>query len=126
MFRWLSPIAGVALIVLALADIFLTVLYARIGTAFFTEALGAGLWKAFKRVAPRFPRHRDKILSFCGPVLLLVAVVAWIAALICGFALVLAQTREVDRLQRPEHAHPHRLRQRDVLQRLVPDDGVRR
>jgi len=43
MLRWLSPNVGVALVVLALTDVFLTVLYVRIGTAFFTEALGAGL-----------------------------------------------------------------------------------
>jgi len=88
MFHWLSPVAGVVLVALALLDVFLTVLYARIGTAFFTEALGSLLWKVFKAVAPRVPRHRDKILSFCGPVLLVVAVVTWVSALIAGFALV--------------------------------------
>jgi hypothetical protein len=88
MYRWLSPIAGTALVTLALVDIFQTVLYARIGTALFTEAMGAGLWALFKRVAPRFPRHRDKILSFCGPVLLVFAVAVWVTALAIGFALI--------------------------------------
>jgi hypothetical protein len=88
MFRWASQLAGVALVVVALADIFLTVLYARIGWAFLIESLGAGLWRLFKAVAPRFGRRRDVILSFCGPAVLVCAVAVWVTLLACGFALV--------------------------------------
>ena len=89
MLRWLAQGLGAALVALALLDIFLTVLYARIGTAFLTEALGAGVWKLSKAVAPRFPnRWRDRILSFCGPVVLVLAVSTWLTMLVCGFALV--------------------------------------
>jgi hypothetical protein len=89
MFRWLSPIGGVALVVVALADIFLTVLYARIGWAFLIESLGALMWRLFKSVAPRFGRHRDQVLSFCGPTVLVGAVALWITMLVCGFALII-------------------------------------
>ena len=88
MFRWLAPLAGVALVLVALADIFLTVLYARIGVAFLTDFLGAKMWALFKAVAPLFPRFRNGILSFCGPVVLVVAVTLWVSMLACGFALV--------------------------------------
>ena len=86
--RWLSPVLGVSLIVFALADVFLTVLYARIGAAFLTEALGAWLWRVFKKLAPLVPRYRGGILSFCGPVVLLLAVSIWVTMLIVGFGLI--------------------------------------
>jgi hypothetical protein len=88
MLRWLSPIGGGALALVALADIFLTVLYARIGWAFLIETLGACLWRLFKRVAPGFGRYRDQVLSFCGPTVLVCAVALWVTMLICGFALI--------------------------------------
>jgi len=85
----LAPLFGAALIVVALADVFLTVLYARIGFAILTEALGAGLWKLFKLVAPRFRSYRDTVLSFCGPVLLVAAVTIWVGMIACGCALII-------------------------------------
>jgi hypothetical protein len=88
MLRWASQVVGVLLVVAALADVFLTVLYARIGAAFLTEALGAWLWRLFKWVAPRFGRYRDSILSFCGPIVLVLAVTIWVTMLILGFALI--------------------------------------
>jgi hypothetical protein len=87
-FRWLAPMAGLALVATALADIFLTVLYARIGVAFITDWLGAQTWNLFKVVAPLVPRFRNGILSFCGPTVLVVAVTLWACMLVCGFGLI--------------------------------------
>ena len=88
MFRWLAPFAGVALIAVALADVFLTVLYARIGAAFLADFLGAKMWKLFKAVAPLFGRFRNAVLSFCGPSVLVVVVTIWASLLVGGFGLI--------------------------------------
>src|SRR3954453_24010492 len=88
MLRWLSPIGGAALAPVAPPDIFLTVLYARIGWAFLIETLGACLWRLFKSVAPRFGRVRDEVLSYCGPTVLVCAVPLWLPILVCGFGLI--------------------------------------
>ena len=46
--RWVEPILGVPLMLVVLADVFLTVLYARMGTAILSERLGRPIWLAFR------------------------------------------------------------------------------
>ncbi|MBW8856308.1 MAG: hypothetical protein JF604_18735 [Bradyrhizobium sp.] len=41
--RWIEPVLGVPLMLVVLADVFLTVLYARMGTAILSERLGRAL-----------------------------------------------------------------------------------
>ena len=66
--RWLVQILGAALVVAALADIFLTVLYARSGIGVISHRLSRWNWQLFRRVAAPFPpKTRDAILTFGGP-----------------------------------------------------------
>jgi hypothetical protein len=80
---------GALLIVLALLDVFLTVLYARLGTGIISDRLARGMWWLFRVVARPTRSYRDKVLSFCGPVTLVLMIAIWIGALICGGALLI-------------------------------------
>lgn len=87
---WLIQAAGLALVALALADIFLTVLYARGGVGLLTPRLNRGTWQLFRRVAGLLPTSgRDRFLSFAGPTLVALTVAVWVALLAVGFALVI-------------------------------------
>jgi hypothetical protein len=87
--RWIAPPAGVLLITLIFLDVFLTVLYARIGTGILSHPTACLTWRAFRLVARPFPTHRGQILSFAGPCMLPLMVCLWIAGLTFGFALIL-------------------------------------
>ena len=65
--RWIERILGVPLMLVVLADVFLTVLYARMGTGILGERLGRALWLAFRgasKLAP--PRRRDRVLPYAA------------------------------------------------------------
>ncbi|WP_424138226.1 potassium channel family protein [Roseomonas chloroacetimidivorans] len=85
---WLIQAAGLALVALALADIFLTVLYARSGVGLLTLRLNRGTWRLFRWVAGLVLARRNRVLSFAGPTLVALTVVVWVALLTVGFALV--------------------------------------
>jgi len=87
--RWLSQGSGVLLIGVVLADVFLTVLYARIHAGIISNHLGGWAWRTFRAVGGLFPERRDKILSFCGPAILVLLVGVWVAGLILGGALLI-------------------------------------
>jgi len=61
---WLEPIAGTLLMALALADVFLTVLYARAGTGIISDRLARLIWLALRRVSSA--GNGNHLLSFCG------------------------------------------------------------
>jgi len=82
-------ILGVLLILLVLLDVFLTVLYARVGAGVIAHKLTCITWRLFRGIARPFPRHRDRILAFCGPVILVLLVAAWVFGLMCGGALII-------------------------------------
>ncbi|PPS42723.1 potassium channel family protein [Chroococcidiopsis sp. TS-821] len=84
---WLSQILGTGLVVLALADIYMTVLYPRGERGILSVLLARGLWQVFCFGA-RFIRQRDRILSYMGPTLLVVTIAVWIFLLILGFASI--------------------------------------
>jgi hypothetical protein len=88
MLHWIEPILGFALILLALADVFLTVLYARIGTGIISHRLACATWRLFKTVTKPVPRRRDYLLSLSGPVLVVTTILMWIFMLMTGAALV--------------------------------------
>ncbi len=79
---------GSVLMLCLLADIFLTVLYARMGTTLLSGYVGRTVWRIFRLVAMQFPRHRGTILSFCGPAMLLILVGFWAIGLTVGAALI--------------------------------------
>ncbi len=81
---------GWALVAAALLDVFFTTLYARHGPLVISDYLGRGCWGLFRAVARRTPhRIRDGILSFCGPVLMVVIVTVWVSMINLGFALII-------------------------------------
>jgi hypothetical protein len=84
-----EQIAGAVVVVVTLLDIFLTVLYARAGTALFSPFVCRAIWLVFRFVSLSFGRHRGKVLSFCGPVILVALVFLWAAGLALGSALIM-------------------------------------
>jgi hypothetical protein len=83
---------GICLIVAALLDVFLTVLYARIGTGISTPCITRGVWWLFKRLCNLMPRWRDRILTFAAPVMLMLIAAIWVQAVIVGMALIIWPT----------------------------------
>jgi hypothetical protein len=85
---------GIGMVLLALIDIYLTVLYPRSGHSVVSRPLSKGLWYIFRQVARSIPWKRWKIypdcdrrfLSFCGPTLLVLIVTVWVCLLLSGFA----------------------------------------
>ena len=80
---------GALLVLLALLDVFLTVLYARLGTSIVSRRLARGTWLLFRRLAEASGSRRGTVLSLCGPVVLVLLVLAWALALTLGTALII-------------------------------------
>lgn len=75
--------------IVTLLDIFLTVLYARAGTALFSQFVSGGIWFVFRLGSRPFGRRRGKALSFCGPAILVALIFVWAVGLALGSALVM-------------------------------------
>jgi hypothetical protein len=86
---WLEQTLGVALFLFILVDVFLTVLYARIGSGLLSYQLSRWIWQFFRRVSRLFGRHRAKALSFCGPIILVMVLLSWALLLTLGEALII-------------------------------------
>src|SRR3954471_14893756 len=84
-----EQIAGAVVIVVVLLDIFLTVLYARAGTELISPGVSRAIWLLFRRVSRSWGRHRGKVLSFCGPVILVALIFVWAVGLALGAALIM-------------------------------------
>jgi hypothetical protein len=87
--RWVEPLLGVPLMLVVMADVFLTVLYARMGTAILSERLARALWLAFRGASKMATSRRDAVLAYAAPVIVLTVLAAWIALLMLGAALVI-------------------------------------
>lgn len=72
-----------------LLDVFLTVLYARIGTGILSVHLARSIWLAFRALAPDAAGRRGKFLAFCGPVMLVLLLLTWAMGLTLGAALIM-------------------------------------
>ncbi|MGG5820270.1 hypothetical protein [Falsiroseomonas sp. HW251] len=77
------------LVLLVLADVFLTVLYARAGTGIFSTRLARAIWAAFHAATGSPAPRGSAALAFCGPAILVLLVAAWALALTLGAALVM-------------------------------------
>ncbi len=84
--RSVEPIAGTLLMALVLADVFLTVLYARAGTGIISNRLASLIWLALRRVAS--DRSNSQLLSFCGPFIVVALLLTWSILLALGAALI--------------------------------------
>ena len=86
---WLEQTSGFLVLALVLLDVFLTVLYARLGTGILAPRISQGVWRLFLWVSRPLGRQRRVAMSFCGPVILGVLVVTWALGLTLGTALVI-------------------------------------
>ena len=88
--HWLEQALGACLVLVVLLDVFLTVLYARIGTGIISNRLARLTWRLLLGLAKLSgPRSSATVLSFCGPVILVLLVLAWALGLTVGAALVM-------------------------------------
>ena len=88
----LRLIAGIACLIYALLDAFETVILPRRATGRFrlTQLFYRLTWRPWAWVAKRVrhPRRRETLLSFYGPLSLVLLIGAWATALIFGFGLI--------------------------------------
>lgn len=89
MFNWLEQAIGALLITLVILDVFLTVLYARAGTGILSTRVSKLVRRVFYLASKPFGRHRGTVMSFCGPVILVLLVAIWDFGLTLGAALVI-------------------------------------
>jgi len=85
----LEQIAGAALMLLFLADIFLTVLYARAGTGLLAPLWNRLIWATVSGIARLSGRHRATILSFAGPLIVVALIAFWALGLTLAAALMI-------------------------------------
>lgn len=81
--------SGVVVMGIVLLDVFLTVLYARIGTGLIAERAAHFTWTVMRRAADAAGSRSGTVLSFCGPVILLLYVLIWAVGLTLGAGLVI-------------------------------------
>jgi hypothetical protein len=86
---WLEQTTGFLLLVLVLLDVFLDVLYARLGTGILAPRISHLIWRLFLWGSRPLGKHRRVAMSFCGPVILGALVVTWALGLTLGTALVI-------------------------------------
>ena len=72
--EWLEQLAGTGLFLAVLADVFLTVLYARMGASLLAGPLAKLAWRVMRTVSAPLGRRRGVALSFCGPAILVMLV----------------------------------------------------
>lgn len=85
----LERASGILVMGIVLLDVFLTVLYARIGTGLIADCAAHLTWMVFRRAAEAAGTHRGTVLSFCGPVILLLYVLLWAVGLTLGAGLII-------------------------------------
>jgi hypothetical protein len=85
----LEQLAGAVVLVVALADVFLTILYARMDTGLLAMPYARGIERIWVWVSGAFGRSRARFVSFCGPLTLVAVLGLWTGLLTLGSALVL-------------------------------------
>lgn len=89
MLHVLEQVVGAVVVLLVIADVFLTVLYARIGAGILSVYIARATWWVFCRIAGWFGRKREMVLSFCGPVILVNYLATWALLLTLGAAMII-------------------------------------
>lgn len=81
--------AGWTLCLLGLADLYVTVLYARNDLGLLSSRLSHLVWRAFRGFAKRLPPPAcERALTFAGPTLIVPVLMMWAGLLLVGFALI--------------------------------------
>ncbi len=86
--RLCVQIIGAVLVIVSLVDIYLTVLFPRLGSSLLSLPLGKGIWRLLQLIARIVPCKNEKLLAHSGPILMIATVIIWVCLLICGFALI--------------------------------------
>jgi hypothetical protein len=87
--RGIEPFLGAILMTVALVDIFLTVLYARTHMGLISDGVARITWHTFEAVARGLGSRKGRFLSFMGPAVVLLIVLAWLLVLTLGSALII-------------------------------------
>lgn len=85
----LLQLLGSTLVLAALIDVYLAVLYPRSGKGWLGVRVAKLIWNGFRLLSQRMFWQRSHLLSFGGPTLLVSIVLIWILLLVTGFALIL-------------------------------------
>ena len=83
-----EQMGGAALMALFLADIFLTVLYARAGTGLLAPHWNRCVWLMVSGVAKMAGRYRSAVLSFAGPLIVIALIAFWALGLTLAAAFI--------------------------------------
>lgn len=84
--NWLIQAVGIGAIIIATIDIFITVLYPRTGNSIISLPIGKATWQVFRWIADRI--KNDRILAYCGSVVLIAITLVWTTLFVIGFALI--------------------------------------
>lgn len=84
-----AQVLGIGIILVTLIDVYLTVLYPRTYKSAMSLKLCKSTWEIFRCLSHLPIRGSDKILSYCGPTLLILIVSVWVCSLLLGFALLI-------------------------------------
>lgn len=88
MMQLIIKVAGTILVLIALADIYLTVLHPRAESSLLSTSVARGVWWVFRFVARQLPKRGEKLLSYSGPTIIVVIITLWILLMLIGFALI--------------------------------------
>jgi len=84
----LFQLTGAGIIVLTLLDIYLTVLFHRLGSSVISMPLNRGIWWLFRLMMRVIPSKSDRRLVHSGSIMIVALLAVWATFLICGFALI--------------------------------------
>ncbi|PSN13649.1 Ion transport 2 domain protein [filamentous cyanobacterium CCT1] len=87
--QFFLQLIGVGLVLVSLADIFLTVLHPRSESSLLSMLVARAVWCLFRVVAQGLPKQRDRILSYGGSTIIVTVIGVWVLLLLIGFALVI-------------------------------------
>lgn len=85
----LEQLIGAALMLLFLADVFLTVLYARAGTGLLAPYWNRAIWALLHGASRLFGRRSATVLSLAGPLIVVSLIGFWAVGLTVGAALLI-------------------------------------
>ena len=87
--NYVETVLGAACMLLILADVFLTILYARAGTGLLSNKITRATFAGFRALSKTSKVNTGKLLSFCGPALVVVLILTWFFGLSLGAGLIM-------------------------------------
>jgi hypothetical protein len=85
----LEQLVGAAVVLIFLADIFLTVLYARAGTSLIARYVNRAAWQLISAVSGLLRRSGGRVLSLGGPIIVVLVILTWAVGLTLGAGLIM-------------------------------------